>query len=391
MAELLARGIQANRIAYLTCELYLDGEELRAQLTTLLEEMPATGMRFLLLDEVTYVTDWDRVVKFMADAGSLHDCFVLLTGSDHVLIQDSLKRLPGRRGVADQHDFHLHPLSFHAFCQLRGQLDAELLNELATAGLDAPLPQLPESFLSDLEDELRQFHVTGGFLTAINDFAAQGEVRPSTLRIYSEWIRGDVLRANRSERFLRELLGSIDTRYGSQVTWNSLSRELSIQSPNTIADYAGLLERMDAVRILPALDEQRRSAAPKKARKLYFADPFIHRAVRSLLQRSGPELGSEEHLQQELEAVFAAHVHRRTDAYYIKGAGEIDIAFYDHDSLQLIEVKWSRQLRPELMKEIRRRDQGIVAARVRSEGRLGSIRVLPAAVVLLRSCPVPSE
>lgn len=36
---------------------------------------------------------------------------------------------------------------------------------------------------------------------------------------------------------------------------------------------------MDAVRVLPALLEDKLTAAPKKARKLMFSDPFILHAV----------------------------------------------------------------------------------------------------------------
>src|SRR5690606_18076070 len=157
------------------------------------------------------------------------------------------------------------------------------------------------------EGELRAYHATGGFLTAINDVATSGSVTPATMRVYSDWIRGDILRLNRNERYLRELIGAITDRYGSPVTWNGLVKDLSIDHPKTVADYISVLERMDVVVVVPALSEHTHGPAPKKGRKLVFADPFIHRALRSFIQRDAVAAGSDGHLQRDLEAVVASH------------------------------------------------------------------------------------
>lgn len=384
MRRLLAEGVEGQRMTYVTCEPFVDAEELRRVLSDTLAAMPSDGMVWLLVDEVTYVTGWDRVVKFLADAGSLERCFLLLTGSDHVLIQDSLKRLPGRRGRAEVVDFHLRPLSFLQFCRLRGRVDEGALEALAGGEIEASLPAGAAEQMPTLEAELRAYHVTGGFLTAINDLERDGVVAASTLRIYADWIRGDMLRLDRNERYLREMIGAITDRYGSQLTWNSLAKELSIDHPKTIADYVGILERMDAVVVVPAVSEHDHGPAPKKARKVFFADPFIHRAVRDFVGREAVEPGSDAHLQRDLEAVMACHRARAGEVFYVKGMGEVDIAWFVGRKLQLVEVKWAKQLRPEELKEIRRRGHGVVAGRVLQEGEIDGVRVLPAAAVLLR-------
>jgi len=382
MARLLEEGTAPERIAYVTCEPFVDAEELRRVLSDLLAVL-AAGARpcWLLLDEVTYVDGWDRTVKFLADAGALDTCFLLATGSDHLLIEDSLKRLPGRRGQAEIVDFHLRPLSFLEFCRLRDKVDRAGLDACAGSGLAEPVEA--GELVAALEVELRDYHVTGGFLPAINDFARGGEVTTASLRTYADWIRGDVLRLDRNERYLREVLTGVDRRQGSQVTWNSFAKELSIDHPKTVADYVALLERMDALLVVPALAEHTHGPAPKKARKVFFADPFIHRAVLAWLHVDD-RLDSDARLQRDLEGVFAAHVARFTDVYYVKGEGEIDVAWLERRSLQLVEVKWTTQLRPEELKEIRRRGRGIIAGRVPRAASFEGIPVLPAAVVLLR-------
>jgi predicted AAA+ superfamily ATPase len=387
MQRLLQAGEPPESIAYVTCEPFRDAEELRIVLQDLLEAMaPAVAPArptWLFVDEVTYVPGWDRTVKFLADAGAFERCFLLLTGSDHVVIQDSLKRLPGRRGAADQVDFHLRPLSFLDYCRLRRVAPGKVLESLAAVDLGEPV-EASDTVLAALEGALRDYHGTGGFLPAINDVARAGEVKPATLRTYAEWIRGDMLRLERSERYLREVVAGIDRRYGSQVSWTSLSKELSIDHPKTVADYVGLLERMDAVVVAPAVAEHLRGPAPKKARKVFFADPFIHRALRAWLGESDAGIEADARLQRDLEATFAAHVQRFTEGYYVKGQGEVDCAWYERGRLQLLEVKWAVQLRPEELKEIRRRGCGVIAARTSRGGDFDGISVVPAAVALLR-------
>ncbi len=385
MQRLLVKDrVPPEAIAYVTCEPFVDAEELRRVLTDLLASMPGSQPRWLFLDEVTYVAGWDRTIKFLADAGNLERCFVLLTGSDHLVIQDSLKRLPGRRGRADEVDFHLRPLSFLGFCSLRKALPTAVLTRLGCAPLAAAPGPADQRHLPTLLAELRAYHQTGGFLVAINDVARDGVVAPATLRIYADWIRGDVLRLDRSERYLREVLQAITDRYGSQVTWNALASELSIDHPKTIADYVAILARMDAVLVVPALAEHARGPAPKKARKVFFADPFIHRAVRAWLGEADAGMTDEARLQRDLEATVTAHVARAGEVFYLKAKGEVDAAWYEGRRLNLVEVKWARQLRPEELKEIRRRGHGVVAAQVDAPGEVDGVTVLPAALVLLR-------
>lgn len=57
--------------------------------------------------------------------------------------------------------------------------------------------------------------------------------------------------------------------YGTQVSWSALSKDLSINHPQTLADYAAHLENMDTLFIQGALLEDKLTMAPKKAKKLF--------------------------------------------------------------------------------------------------------------------------
>ncbi len=112
MAELLQNGVAPKRIVYLTGELIDDHHSLVRMLTEMLNEMPITDVCYLILDEVTYIRDWDKGIKYLADAGVLENVAMLLTGSDLAIIKEARMRFPGRRGTAGAVDFHLYPLSF---------------------------------------------------------------------------------------------------------------------------------------------------------------------------------------------------------------------------------------------------------------------------------------
>jgi len=102
MAELLKSRVPANSIAYMTGELINDHHSLVRLVTGLLTEMPAQDLKFIILDEVTYIRDWDKGVKYLADAGMLESTVLMITGSDMVIIKEARMRFPGRRGISEK-------------------------------------------------------------------------------------------------------------------------------------------------------------------------------------------------------------------------------------------------------------------------------------------------
>ena len=119
MAQLIKENIEPARIAYLTGELIDDHHSLVRLITDVLNDMPDSDLKFLILDEVTYIKDWDKGVKYLADAGLLENVVFILTGSDLVIIKDARMRFPGRRGQSDRVDFFLYPLNFFECVKLK--------------------------------------------------------------------------------------------------------------------------------------------------------------------------------------------------------------------------------------------------------------------------------
>lgn len=391
MLSLVERGVDPQRMVFLTGELIDDHHALVRLVQDWLEAAPATGPLLVLIDEVTYISGWDRAVKFLADAGSLESTVVVLTGSDLAMVKAMRSTLPGRRGRSDVLDFHLHPLSYVETCRLKSSLPEADLARLEAGSLEA-LRETPTSGWDAAFGALEDYLVHGGYLTAINDLAAHGRVLPATLATYSDWIRGDMARRGKQEGYLREILTALLARAGGQVTWNALASELSIDHPQTVADYVHLLEAMDAFLVLPALLEDRLGPAPKKARKVLPVDPFIHHAVRHWLsptrapleEEIRPFLADPARASALVECCVAGHARRRFSTFYLKGEGEVDVALVQGRRFWPIEVKWTSRVRPKDLKQIARYPNGVIASRVQGLRTSGATPVLPLPLVLAR-------
>ena len=385
VAELLDRGTAPSAIAYLTGELIDDHHGLLLHLNTHLDDAPADGLNYLIVDEVTYIRDWDKTVKFAADAGLLERTVLIVTGSDLTIMQDARIRFPGRRGESAVADFHLYPLSFGEYLTLLG-IPAD---GAVPSGQHGPLRR---GVIDEIYSAFDRYLLHGGYLTAINDLEAHGAIRSSTLATYSDWIRGDVVKRGRQEPYLREILSAIVRRYTSQVTWNALAQDLSIDHPKTVADYVGLLERMDAVCVLPALLEDKLAPAPKKARKLMFSDPFVLHAVRAWLEPQAdafqsqirPAVADPVWASQIVAACVAAHFRRGHPTFYIKARSEVDVAYVRDGRFWPVEVKWTNQLRPKTVKQIARYGNGQIWSKSRQPGEINGVPVLPLPLQLLR-------
>jgi len=360
-----------ERTVFMAGELIRDDTELRRDLMRELEASP--GRHIIVVDEVNYVKDWDKAIKFLADTGALEFTTLILSGSDSAILRDAMKRFAGRRGRADAVDFVFHPLEFAETVRLKAPDLHGVIDVCRSAGYAASPPEYRDH-LSRLEALFEAYLLHGGYLTAISDWMRLGRIEPATYRTYAEWLRGDMLKHNKQEKYLFEILRGVLRTYASQVSWVALSKALSIEHHKTISDYLSILEDMHAVRIQEALAEHSLSGAPKKAKKLYFEDPFIFHAVEQMLNM--PQKHTQPALAETVAVVHVSRQHGKT--YYIKGdKGEVDIAYLDGNRFFPIEVKWSRQLRPEELKQIQCYRNGLILNRASETASLGHIPCIP--------------
>jgi len=280
-----------------------------------------------------------------------------------------MKRFAGRRGRSDRVDFVFHPLGFSETVMLKAPELAGLVAACRGADPSVLLPDYQDN-LHRLESLFDEYLQHGGYLTAMADLIRGGRIEAATFRTYEEWLRGDILKHNRQEKYLVEVLRGMMRTYATQVSWVSLTKDLSIEHHKTVSDYVSILENMNAVIVQEALAEHTLSAAPKKAKKLYFEDPFIYHTVARMLDKTDTTS-----IPALAETVAVAHFRRKFgQTYYIKGdKGEVDVAYLQRGKFYPVEIKWTSQIRPKELKQIIVYSNGLILGKQGAPSRIAHV------------------
>jgi predicted AAA+ superfamily ATPase len=347
--------LKPSALFYLPCDEIYDAKEFSRTLRLILST-ELTDPFLLIIDEVTYVKDWDRVIKALADEGVFERGLCLLTGSDSVILKEAAQRFPGRRGKANQTDFHMHPLCFPEYVNLVTQTTHANPEELAAL--------------------FKTYIQTGGYLKAINDFATQGALSESTFQTYEQWIRGDFLKQGKSEETLLAVLRELIIIGVSPISYTKLAQKIGVISKETCIDYLRLLGRMDILLTLQAYDQNKKTGFPRKDRKFHFADPFIFRTIIHWLHREGylSENITESYL---VEATVASHCARVGKVYYFKGQGEVDVIAINNNEINAFEVKWAEQIRANDLKTLKQFHRASILTKHHHSGQVEGINSLP--------------
>lgn len=340
-----------EQILYLPCDEIFDAKEFSHIIRFFLDSLSNHETFLLIIDEVTFVKNWDRVIKAIADEGYFKKGLCLLTGSDTLILKEAAMSFPGRRGIADKTDFHLHPLTFQEYVHLRIPKQAKSKN------------------LAELFDNYLQ---TGGYLRAINDLAQHGKILQSTFLTYEHWIRGDFLKRGKNEDYLLLILRALMTVGVSQISYSTLTQKIGVISKETCIDYCGLLERMDILFDLQAFDQNKKQGFPRKDRKFHFIDPFIAHTIYRWLHREG-YLNSLDYHSALVEATVASHCHRFGKTYYFKGQGEVDVIWLLKNQIKAIEVKWSEHIKPNDLKTLKLFKNPIILGKSPTSGKIDDI------------------
>ena len=150
MARLLAQQVLPQNIYYLPCDSIVDRTDLYHAVKEFLEQADSTQMRYLFIDEATYVEQWERSIKAIVDEGLMLNVSCHVSSSDKILLEDAITRLPGRRGDAVQTNFELKPLSYR-----------EVINLIYPDHLREPA----EVQSSNLKEGFKTYLKTGGYIT----------------------------------------------------------------------------------------------------------------------------------------------------------------------------------------------------------------------------------
>lgn len=395
ISQLLENHVDPRAVFYYSCDLLNDKKELFAVLEQYQNISLNRGFkhRYIFLDEVTLIEDWQHAVKQAVDLGWMQNTTILASGSSAIDLRRGAERMPGRRGRAEKLDWVLMPLSFGEFLKycypelptLTISLDL-LCNGIQIKNLVSDWLSFALRFQFALEEYLK----TGGFPLALERYLRQREVDESLRQAYLSVLRSDVEKLRRNRGILNSLLARIVITEGSPQSWQSLSKDAGIGSPNTAIDYVEILGDSFLLFVLHALDRNRKLAEPKKDKKIYFCDPLVRDAVSKDLGLPGLPL------ERKVEAAVGFHLIRLFEknpeeglsylnkVYYwrnVRGK-EVDfVALHEKEALPL-EVKFQESINKEDYSLLQRSfGSGVVVTKSALEQKEG-VLFLPAALFL---------
>lgn len=299
--ELLKSGVDSRRIFYWSC----DQVESPQKLTAIISEYLDWARRFfedrlfLFLDEISAVKDWQRSIKYLYDIGKLKNCLVVFTGSHSIDLVKATESLAGRRGEVDKLNDTLPDMVFLGakFCEYAETRDPKIhkilrslnllsknnrllmLNELARGKMPNVIYAL-DPYVKDLQGLLEDYLITGGVPRVVNSYISQGNIPDIVYSDYVNLIVRDITRWGGNEIYLRQIIQRIIETLSSQVSWNSLKDETEIATHDTVRWYVDILKNCFVVSYIHYLDKNKGVPYYRKAKKIYFCDPFMFHALR---------------------------------------------------------------------------------------------------------------
>ncbi len=325
--DLLEKGVEPAKILFFSCE-SLRGRE---QLVSLVHEyrtLVNPREAYIFLDEVTFVEEWNTALLHLFNAGYLRNSLVFVSGSSSV----SLKKetLPGRplKKVV------FYPLNFKVLYNLfHRKIELPPLNVLNVEEFYRNAIRL-SPYLNELNRALLEYVKKGGFLAA--NYAAGDPLNP-LYETYKDAVLSDLAKLGREERIFREIAEKVVDFYASRISENTIAKETSIGSHNTVASYLELLQNLFVLRVFKKIENGR--VNNKSFKKVYFTDPFIYRVIKRYTKGSGTIEDSE--VTRIIEGIVGEHLAREyegTGYTFFKGGREVDFVVNQIG----VEVKWGR-------------------------------------------------
>jgi len=326
---ILKRKVNSKNTFYYPCDRIADYNQLYDLIVGYLGRK-TKGHRYLFLDEISFVSHWQRAVKDLADSGDLANCSLVLTGSNALDLRISSERLPGRRGRIYRQDIIYWPLDFANFVRL---VDADY----------------------SLEKFLNDYLICGGFPQAINEYYQQGFISNFLYDVYLQWIEGDLHKIDKSEKTGYMIFSEILKHLGSRVSWYKIAKNAGIGSHSTVREYIDIFEKTFVCFALNYYSVDQSKVFINKNKKIYFTDPIIYWAVKAKIANFTDRIFSfsQEQLkkQQEkpalIENLVGAYLYRMDGSlYYGNYQGrEIDFVLRRGEKEEFYEVKYRNNIK----------------------------------------------
>jgi len=336
--RLLDKGVRPEAIFYYRCDELADFKELDQVLREYLRFRNAKAIEssIIILDEVTYPSQWWRAIKYLIDTGELRKDAIILTGSLSMFAKGEIETFPGRRGSGK--DFVMHPLSFRDFVKVASgisqtdvsvDLDGESLYRLSSS---IPPGELSRSF--------ENYLISGGYPLSVKSILNKGYVSRDAVDSLLSGIKGDLAKLNANESIAKRVVKGVISKVPSAISLSSLAREFELGSHRTVFKYLDLLEKLFIVNILYFIDPFTGSSSFLKNRKVHLTDPLLYRIFSEWCLAETPDEAA------IVESVVASHLARQFETGYWSNGREVDIVVLNNKIMVGFEVKYQNNPLP---------------------------------------------
>ena len=282
---LIEDGVDPERITFLSCDPFIDAHHLRKILEKYFEMREEKDI--LILDEVTSIEDWWKVVKAYVDLGKFDNSVVIVSGSLSLRLKKRAEMFPGRRGKGE--NIIVLPLSFPEYVEVMGVKPKRRYEE-------------------DIRRAFKNYLSFGGFPRAINgDSYFFSESLDS--------LEADLFKIGKSYRIAMQMLAQIITKAPSALSYNAIGSEIQI-SHITVREYIEVLEEMFILKT--AFLKEGNKILFRKEKKIFIRDPGIARAIAGVFDIE---------LKKDVlyEWIVQEHLYRKFgEIYYYRNKYEID-------------------------------------------------------------------
>lgn len=347
--KLLDKSIPPYNVFYYSCNLIKDYKELNALVLEYLNfaAHKTEGILYIFLDEVSFVSEWQRAIKDLAEGRFGKRILFLLTGSSTIDLKFSSERLPGRRGQFINPDIEYLPLTFREFIKT---IDPGLLENDTEKAF----------FKKDRYRALFEKYVLcGGFPTAINSLYRNNFIETTVYKLYTSWISGDLHKLGKSDLLADQMFKKLTLSLTTPISFYELTKESGLASHGTCAEYVEFFVELYCLLRLDCYLIPQKRADPKKNHKFYFTDPFILSALNAKATENLDEaysfskgfLFNELFYPKLVEAIVASHLKRKENTRLFYGRmdkdKEIDFVRSAKEGLEFFEVKYQRNVKKE--------------------------------------------
>lgn len=286
----------------------------------------ACGLRFLFLDEIQYLPDWERHLKVFVDNHPDIQCVV--SGSSAAALR--LKSIES--GAGRFTDFLLPPLTFHESLQLR-KIENPVRPGQSGLAFARSIRKLNRHFIDYVN--------FGGYPETLMSPEVQADdARYVGTDIIEKVLLRDLpgLYGVQDVRELYSLFTTLAYNTAAEVSLDGLSQDSGV-TKLTIKRYLEYLEAAFLVKVVRRIDDHARHFKRMTRFKVYLTAPALRCALFGPVQDRDAEMG-----RVAETAAFAQWFHSRLALHYAGwGRGEVDMVHLDRRQKPdwCVEIKWS--------------------------------------------------